>query len=83
MAEMSVKKGEGRGSVPDSVRLKDFEVRYPPQTIEHNVDLAKGKAKMRFVHPQLEPEQAEGEERGEGGIKHRAVTGAKGMPSGS
>ena len=76
-------RGTTRGSaIPEILREPGFEVRNPPDTIHHSTGLAKGKAGMRFVHPPLAPSQKETSEASHE-IKHRAVTGAKGMPTGA
>jgi hypothetical protein len=76
----NVKKGGGTNDIPEILRERDFEMRMPPETIEHEVSGAKGKAKMNFKHPPLAPGQTY--EDGEN-VKHRAVTGAHGMPTGA
>jgi hypothetical protein len=76
----NVKKGGGKSSIPEILQEPDFELRMPPETIEHAVSGASGKAKMNFKHPPLAPGQTY--EDGEN-VKHKAVTGAHGMPTGA
>ena len=57
----------------------DYEVKVPPETIETANSQAKGKARARYPHKPLMPEQTSGEK---GKMKTRAYTpGAK--PAGS
>ena len=48
--------GGGMSMVPAELRLGTMVTRMPPNTIESQVNMAKGKAGMNFKHPPLGPE---------------------------
>lgn len=65
----TVSKGEGSNSIP-AILDPGLTRMVTPNTIHDNMDKAKGKAKMRFIHPPLSPDQTL---VGGEGIKHRAA----------
>ena len=70
-------------SAPDGRLPEGFEVRVGPAGMENNISKAKGKAEMNFKHPQITEHPGGAVSASSGGVKHRAVTGAAGMPKGA
>lgn len=54
----NVRKGPGSKGIPRILELDDAaKPKVPPNTIESQVNMAKGKAGMNWTHPPLAPEQ--------------------------
>ena len=78
------KGGDGMSSVPGELRLGTMVTRMPPNTIESQVALAKGKAGMNFKHPPLGPEQSyeDGEMANIAGVEDKGGAGMLNASSG-
>ena len=57
----------------------NYTVKVPPETIQAETSQAKGKARARYPHTPLQPEQSNGEA---GKMKRRALTPGT-LPTGS